>query len=83
MVGRVIAPDLLSRLGEALYGPRWQGALARDLGVSDRTIRRWLDGSRRVGEAEWQRALRLARMRQRQLGMVIAELGDDYDDGVA
>jgi methylphosphotriester-DNA--protein-cysteine methyltransferase len=34
--------DLLRDVGEALYGPRWQSDLARDLGVSDRTMRRWL-----------------------------------------
>ncbi|MDE0924920.1 hypothetical protein [Aurantimonas coralicida] len=27
--------------GEALYGDRWQTALARDLEVSDRTVRNW------------------------------------------
>jgi transposase-like protein len=37
-----MTPELLKRAGEALYGPRWQSALARDLGVSDRTIRRWV-----------------------------------------
>ena len=31
----------LSRIGDALYGPRWQSDLARALGVSDRTMRRW------------------------------------------
>lgn len=31
----------LPRLGEALYGPRWQTELARALGVSDRHMRRW------------------------------------------
>lgn len=31
--------------GEALYGPRWQSDLARDLGVSDRTMRRWVAGA--------------------------------------
>ena len=33
---------LLRDAGEALYGPRWQSDLARDLGVADRTMRRWL-----------------------------------------
>lgn len=33
---------LLHDAGIALYGPRWQSDLARDLHVSDRTIRRWL-----------------------------------------
>jgi hypothetical protein len=32
---------LLADVGEALYGPRWQTDLARDLEVSDRTMRRW------------------------------------------
>lgn len=36
---------LLQETGEALYGPRWQTDLARDLGVSDRTIRRWVAGA--------------------------------------
>lgn len=33
---------LLQRSGEALYGPRWQSELARDLDVADRTMRRWV-----------------------------------------
>lgn len=35
---------LLVEAGEALYGPRWQSDLARDLGVADRTVRRWATG---------------------------------------
>jgi hypothetical protein len=31
----------LEQVGPALYGPRWQVELARALGVSDRTVRRW------------------------------------------
>jgi DNA-binding transcriptional regulator YdaS (Cro superfamily) len=37
--------SLLKAAGEALYGPRWQSDLARDLGVSDRTMRRWAGGA--------------------------------------
>lgn len=33
---------LLRDAGEALYGAQWQSALARDIGVADRTVRRWL-----------------------------------------
>ncbi len=33
---------LLTECGEALYGTQWQSAIARDLGVSDRTVRRWV-----------------------------------------
>lgn len=31
----------LTECGQALYGQQWQSALARDLWVSDRTMRRW------------------------------------------
>jgi hypothetical protein len=39
-----MTPDLLRRVGEALYSERWQTALATALGYSDRTMRRWLAG---------------------------------------
>ena len=35
----------LRAAGEALYGARWQTALAEDLGVSLRTVQRWAAGS--------------------------------------
>ena len=39
-----MTPALLSQAGEALYGPRWQSELARDLDIDDRTMRRWVAG---------------------------------------
>lgn len=36
--------NLLKRTGEALYGPRWQSEIARDLGISDRHVRRLAAG---------------------------------------
>lgn len=38
----------LKEIGELLYGDRWQSALARDLEVTDRTVRRWAAGKFRV-----------------------------------
>lgn len=40
--------DLLIECGRALYGQQWQSALARDLGVSGRTMRRWAAGGHPV-----------------------------------
>ena len=40
--------DLLIAAGEALYGPRWQSALADDLNVATRTVQRWVAGERAV-----------------------------------
>ena len=37
-------PNHLAAAGRALYGQLWQSALARDLGVNDRTMRRWVAG---------------------------------------
>lgn len=33
--------DILTAVGQTLYGSRWQSDMARSLGVSDRTVRRW------------------------------------------
>lgn len=39
-----MTPALLRECGKALYGQQWQSALARDLQVADRTVRRWAAG---------------------------------------
>lgn len=58
---------LLVECGEALYGPLWQAALARDLDVSDRTIRRWASGSRDVPSGLYIDLLRLTQERAQTL----------------
>lgn len=40
-----MTPARLSAIGRALYGDRWQSALAAALGVADRTVRRWAAGT--------------------------------------
>lgn len=35
---------MLQTVGEALYGEHWQTALARQLSMTDRNIRRWMAG---------------------------------------
>lgn len=59
-----MTPSLLREAGEALYGPRWQCDLARDLGVADRTIRRWASGSVSVSESLGSELLALLSDRQ-------------------
>lgn len=41
-----MTPDLLRRVGEALYGEHWQAPLAVDLNVAVRTVQRWATGER-------------------------------------
>ena len=43
----------LARAGVALYGDRWQTALARDLGVSSRAVRYWASGYEPISRARW------------------------------
>lgn len=40
--------DLLCDAGQAMYGQRWQTPLAKSLGVSPRTVRRWVAGTTHV-----------------------------------
>jgi DNA-binding transcriptional regulator YdaS (Cro superfamily) len=54
---------LLVECGEALFGPRWQSELARELAVSDRTVRRWVAGTSEVPAGLYVDLLRLTQER--------------------
>ena len=68
-----MTPTQLRQLGEALYGPRWQSDLARDLGVSDRTVRRWVGGQPSPHGAV-DDLYRLVGIRTLTLGAAVAEI---------
>jgi hypothetical protein len=57
--------ELLRTAGEALYGARWQSALAQDLAVSDRTVRHWLAGRMQPRAPVWAEIDSLLRERAR------------------
>ena len=65
---------LLKRVGKALYGPRWQSEVARNLEVSDRTIRRWVDGSYDVPDGVYLELLGLCQERAAELDELIEVL---------
>ncbi len=65
-----MTPALLREAGEALYGARWQSELARALGVSDRTVRRWAAGSFAVPAGVWETIRDLLRERGAALASV-------------
>jgi hypothetical protein len=44
---------MLMQVGEALYGDRWQSDLSRAIGVSDRTMRRWIADPHEIPEGVW------------------------------
>ena len=55
---------LLQSVGEALYGQEWTTNLARELHVSDRSMRRWANGTERM---QWGVFHDLARVVERRL----------------
>ena len=67
---------LLVEAGEALYGPRWQTELARDLGVSDRTMRRWVADTSAVPAGLYVDLLRLTQERAAVLDALAPRLQD-------
>lgn len=66
--------DLLIECGQALYGQQWQSALARDLGVSDRTMRRWVAGTHPLPEGVRADLRRLCVARGAQLRELASKL---------
>ena len=71
----VTARARLVAVGEAMYGPRWQTDLARDLGVADRTVRRWDSGHTPIPGTLWTDIAVAATRRRDALDAVIAGLG--------
>lgn len=65
---------LLRRVGEALYGPRWQAEMARELQIADRTVRRWISGDTEIGSGVHAELLKLVRERGEALKAVEREM---------
>lgn len=65
---------LLVECGEALYGSQWQSPLARDLGVTDRTVRRWVAGVTAVPSGLYVDLLRLTQERAATLDALATRL---------
>jgi hypothetical protein len=45
--------QLLSEVAEALYGAQWQGPLSAAIAVSDRSMRRWANGTDAIPWGVW------------------------------
>lgn len=67
---------LLRDAGEALFGPRWQSELSRELDVSDRTVRRWIAGTEDLPPGVAMELWRLCLERAADLDAVIERLKD-------
>lgn len=63
-----MSAELLRVAGETLYGSRWQTELARNLSVSDRTMRRWAAGGDSIPHGVARDLLRMCEERERAIG---------------
>jgi hypothetical protein len=68
----------LKNVGEALYGEHWMGRMADDLGVSDRSLRRWANGSVEIPQGVWEDLLELMRFRREALDDKICQVVADF-----
>lgn len=66
--------SLLKRAGEALFGNQWQTPLAEALGVSDRTMRRWVSEQSPVPEGVLSDIEKAARQRVADIYAFMADL---------
>ena len=67
-------PNLITETGRALYGVRWQSEMARDLGVNERTVRRWAAGEYEAPDGVYAELRALATRRLRLLASIRAKL---------
>jgi len=65
---------LLETIGQTLHGQQWQSALARDLDVADRTVRRWLAGESAVPPGALKELRELCLKRSAELAELAARI---------
>ena len=75
-----MTPSTLRAAGEALYGPRWQCELAREIDVADRTVRRWLDGTHAIPPGVALDLVQLLHERQHAIDDVLLTLASSATD---
>jgi hypothetical protein len=59
--------QILSSIGEAIYGPQWVSAMAQQLHVSDRSMRRWANGTDPMPYGLWLALYKLVTSRANNL----------------
>lgn len=63
--------DRLIRLAEAIFGPRWQNATARALGMNTRQIHRWVSGQYQPRDEVIERMIRIAQQKRAEIDEAI------------
>jgi DNA-binding transcriptional regulator YdaS (Cro superfamily) len=66
--------QLFQKVGEALYGSRWQTDMAAALGVSDRTVRRWAGGKFPLPSTIWAEIARILNAARHGINEIVPEV---------
>lgn len=69
--------DRLALLAEAIYGPRWQNATARALGMNTRQIHRWVSGQYQPRDEVIRRMIRIAQDKITEIDEAIRKATND------
>jgi hypothetical protein len=68
--------EQLATVGTTLYGEgeAWPSRLAENLGVNERTLRRWLAGESAIPENVWDELINIAIGRAREIADLIPQI---------
>ena len=69
--------DRLIRLANAVFGPRWQNATARALGMNTRQIHRWVSGQYQPRDEVIERMIRIAQGKITEIDDAIRKATND------
>lgn len=73
----------LAEIGRALHGSQWQSALARDLGVKARTVRRYVAGETPLPARHASKLLAALRAKAEEIERIANRLSAGESDHVA
>lgn len=68
--------EKLTILAEALHGPRWQHATARDLNMSSRQVHRWASGDGYPHEGHIADLIKAAEIRRYEIEQAIDQISN-------
>lgn len=74
-----MTPARFSQIGELLHGPSWRTALADDLKVAERTVRRWAAGENPIPDGIASDLAKLCRSKAEQLSKFSDQLSKGVD----
>ncbi|HEX3971766.1 MAG TPA: hypothetical protein VHX19_10595 [Stellaceae bacterium] len=77
-----MSASLLATVGATLYGEgeHWIGRLAEDLGVNERTMRRWLASESAIPPRVWDDLVNIAIGRAREIANLVPKIDQAKSD---